>query len=271
MRIEVSSLHFTYPGEIHALRGISLFIESGRKVAMVGQNGSGKTTLVKHFNGLLQPTSGTVRIEEWDTRQHTVTQLAACVGYVFQNPDEQLFRRSVKGEIAFGPSNLGYSPGEIKSLVEDAIQLTDLGDFVDHNPYDLSPSWRKLTALASVIAMDTPIVVMDEPTTGQDALGVLRIARIVGELYARGKTVIIISHDIDFCAENFDRIIALSQGEILLDGPVHEVLAQDKLLKKTSIDPPQLTRLGRQLGLPHTVRDQEEFLRFYRQSRAQSA
>lgn len=267
MCIEVTDLHFTYPGEIHALRGISMVIESGGKVAVVGQNGSGKTTLVKHFNGLLQPTSGTVHIEDLDTRDHTVAQLAARVGYVFQNPDQQLFRTSVKNEIAFGPKNLGYSPDKVQTLVENAIHLTDLIDFVDHNPYDLSPSWRKMVALASVIAMDTPILVIDEPTTGQDALSVAHIARIVGELHARGKTLITISHDIDFCAENFDRIIALSQGEVLLDGPVLEILAQDELLRTTYVDPPQLTRLGKGLGLPRTVRDQDDFLMVYRQMR----
>ena len=144
MRIEVTNLHFTYPGEIHALRGISMVIESGGKVAIIGQNGSGKTTLVKHLNGLLQPSSGTVHIEDWDTREYTVAQLAARVGYVFQNPDEQLFRTSVKNYIAFGPNNLGYSPDEVQTLVENALHLTDLVDFVDHNPYDLSPSWRKM-------------------------------------------------------------------------------------------------------------------------------
>ncbi|MGB3701401.1 MAG: ABC transporter ATP-binding protein [Anaerolineales bacterium] len=267
MRIEVADLHFTYPGEIHALRGISMVIDSGEIVAIVGQNGSGKTTLVKHFNGLLQPGNGTVRIEDWDTRDHTVAQLAARVGYVFQNPDEQLFRSSVKKEIAFGPNNLGYSPEKVQTLVENTIRLTDLVDFVDHNPYDLSPTWRKIVALASVIAMDTPIVIIDEPTTGQDALRVAQIARIVSELHARGKTLITISHDIDFCAENFDRIIALSQGEILLDGPVLEILAHDEMLRRTYVDLPQLTRLGNELGLPRTVRNQDDFLKLYCQMR----
>lgn len=244
-----------------------MVIEPGEKVAIVGQNGSGKTTLVKHFNGLLRSTSGTVRIEDWNTRDHTVAQLAARVGYVFQNPDEQIFRTSVKNEIAFGPNNLGYSSGKIQNLVENAIYLTGLVDFIDHNPYDLSPSRRKIVALASVIAMDTPILVIDEPTTGQDALSLANIARIVGELHARGKTVITISHDIDFCAENFDRIIALSKGEVLLDGPAIEIIAQDDLLRTTYVDPPQLTRLGKQLGLPQTVRNQDDFLKYYRQKK----
>ena len=267
MRIDVKDLHFTYPGEIHALRGISMVIDSGEKVAIVGQNGSGKTTLVKHFNGLLRPTKGAVRVAGWDTRDYTVAQLAARVGYVFQNSDDQIFRTSVKSELSFGPKNLGYPPDKVQNLVENAIKLTDLADFVDYNPYDLSPSWRKMVSLASIIAMDTPILVIDEPTTGQDVVTVAHVARIVDELHARGKTLITISHDIDFCAENFDRLIALFQGEILLDGSVLEIIARDELLRRTYVDPPQLTRLGKQLGLPHTVHNESNFIKYYRQLR----
>jgi energy-coupling factor transport system ATP-binding protein len=165
---------------------------------------------------------------------------------------------------------MSFSPDKVQNLVEEAIKLTGLSDYVDHNPYDLSPSWRKMVALASVIALDTPILVIDEPTTGQDALKVGKISHIVGELHARGKTLITISHDIDFCAENFERIIALSQGEVLLDGPTCEVLAQDELLRTTYVDPPQLTRLGKQLSLSQTVRDQDDFLKYYLQMRDKS-
>lgn len=265
MRIVVNDLHYTYPAGVEALKGISLVIETGEQVAMVGQNGAGKTTLVKHFNGLLQPTQGSVYIGDWDTREHPVSQLAARVGYVFQNPDEQLFTKNVHDEVAFGPRNLGYSPEKIESLVEDALALTELTDKRETNPYDLSPTWRKMVALASVISMDTPIVIFDEPTTGQDAANIVRIANVVRVLRERGKTVITITHDIDFCAENFDRIIALAQGRVLLDGPADDVLAEDELLATTYVDPPQLTRLGKRLGLPVTVRSEEQFLTAYRE------
>lgn len=267
MRIEVNNLHFTYPGEVHALRGIDLVFEPGEKVAIVGQNGSGKTTLVKHFNGLLLPSEGSIQIGDWDTKDHSVAKLASRVGYVFQNPDEQLFNSTVKAELSFGPRNLGFEGEKIDELVEDAIQLTELDQFKGTNPYDLSPTWRKMVALGSIIALDSPIVIFDEPTTGQDARSVARIAKIVSELNERGKTLITISHDIDFCAENFDRIIALSQGKVLLDGTVLEVIAQDETLATTFVDPPQLTRLGKRLGLPQTVRDPEGFLQVYRRTR----
>jgi energy-coupling factor transport system ATP-binding protein len=265
MNIDLQGLHYTYPGGVEALRGISLHIGSGEQVALVGQNGSGKTTLVRHFNGLLTPTRGTVQIGDWDTRQQTVAKLAARVGYVFQNPDEQLFCKTVQEEISFGPRNLNYPAEKIESLVEKALTMTELVDERQTNPYDLSPTWRKMVAIASVVAMDTPVMILDEPTTGQDAASVKRIAGVVAALRERGKTVITITHDIDFCAENFERIIALSQGEVLLDGPAKDVLIQEEMLAITYVSPPQLTRLGVRLGLPVTVRDQEEFLAAYQE------
>ena len=260
MKIEIKNLHFTYPTGVDALRGVSLTIESGEQVAIVGQNGAGKTTLVKHFNGLLQPTKGQVLIGEWDTTKYSVAKLARRVGYVFQNPDEQLFSKNVGTEVAFGPKNLGFDSQRIEVLVKDALRLTQLSDKTETNPYDLSPTWRKMVALASILSMDTDIVIFDEPTTGQDAISVARIASVVAELRTRGKTVITITHDIDFCAENFERVIALSQGKILLDGKANEVLGQEEILAKTYVDPPQLTRLGKRLGFKNTIRNQEEFL-----------
>jgi energy-coupling factor transport system ATP-binding protein len=237
MKIEIKDLRFIYPTGLEALKGISLTIESGEQVAIVGQNGAGKTTLVRHFNGLLQPASGSVLIGDWDVKKYSVAKLASRVGYVFQNPDEQLFSRDVLTEVTFGPKNLKYAKEKIDELVKRALSL------------------------ASIIAMDTPIVIFDEPTTGQDAVNVARIANVIAELRKEGKTVITITHDIDFCAENFERVIALSKGQVLLDGPVREILGQEEILAQTYVDPPQLTRLGKRLGLKETVRNQEEFLR----------
>ena len=260
MRIEIEDLHFTYPTGLEALRGISLTVDSGEQVAIIGQNGAGKTTLVKHFNGLLKPTSGSVRIGDWDTKEHSVAKLAKRVGYVFQNPDEQLFSKNVGTEVAFGPRNLGFNGEQVQALVKDALVLTELSDKTETNPYDLSSTWRKMIALASILSMDTDIVIFDEPTTGQDAMNVARIANVIKALRERGKTVITITHDIDFCAENFERVIALSQGKILLDGKANEVLGQEEILATTYVDPPQLTRLGKRLGFKETVRNENEFL-----------
>ncbi|HEX6034574.1 MAG TPA: ABC transporter ATP-binding protein, partial [Anaerolineales bacterium] len=166
MKIEIHDLHFTYPTGVEALRGTSLMIESGEQVAIVGQNGAGKTTLVKHLNGLLQPTKGQVLIGGWDTTEYSVAKLASRVGYVFQNPDEQLFSRNVGAEVAFGPKNLGFDAERIEALVKDALALTQLSDKTETNPYDLSATWRKMVALASILSMDTDILIFDEPTTG---------------------------------------------------------------------------------------------------------
>ena len=261
MNIDVSNLQFTYPSGVQAVDGISLSIAPGEQVAIVGQNGAGKTTLVKHLNGLLLPTSGRVLIGDWDTKERSVAQLARRVGYVFQNPDEQLFSKNVGIEVAFGPRNLGYDSDRIQALVDDTLAMTELSDKTEMNPYDLSATWRKMVALASVVAMDTGIVIFDEPTTGQDAVNVTRIANVIRTLRERGKTVITITHDIDFCAENFERVIALSQGKVLLDGRADEVLGQEEILATTYVDPPQLTRLGKRLGFNETVRNQEDFLK----------
>lgn len=260
MKIEIKDLRFTYPTGLEALQGINLMIESGEQVAIVGQNGAGKTTLVRHFNGLLKPTSGSVSIGGWETTKQSVAKLASRVGYVFQNPDEQLFSRDVLTEVAFGPRNLGYAKEKVDELIKRALALTELNEKTETNPYDLSPTWRKMVALASIIAMDTPIVIFDEPTTGQDAANVARIARVIAELKKESKTVITITHDIDFCAENFERVIALSKGQVLLDGPAREVLGEEETLAQTYVDPPQLTRLGKALDLKETVTKQEEFL-----------
>lgn len=260
MNIQVEDLHFRYPNGVEAIQGINLEIGRGELVAIVGQNGSGKTTLVKHFNGLLKPASGTVAIGDWQTTDHTVARLASRVGYVFQNPDEQLFTKTVLDEFRFGPQNLGYPEEKIEELVSFALEITDLAGQENTNPYDLSPTWRKMVALGSIIAMDTPIVIFDEPTTGQDAVNVSRIRAAVQALAAGGKTVITISHDIDFCAENFQRIIALREGKILLDGPAGDVFSSVEELASTYVDPPQITRLGAALKIPDPVVTISDFL-----------
>src|SRR5687768_8602604 len=147
MNIQISNLHFSYPNGVQALNGISLTIVSGEQVGIIGQNGAGKTTLVKHLNGLLQPTRGQVLIGDWDTTGYSVAKLASRVGYVFQNPDEQLFSKNVGSEVAFGPRNMGLDGDQVESLVNDALVMTELSDKTETNPYDLSATWRKMVAL----------------------------------------------------------------------------------------------------------------------------
>lgn len=263
MRIQIDNLSFTYPSGVEALRDVSLAVEPGEQVAIVGQNGAGKTTLVRHLNGLLQPGSGTVRIGNLLTRDSSVAKLAAQVGYVFQNPDDQLFKGNVRDEVKFGPINLGFPPQQIEAQVDEALALLELTDKAAVNPYDLTPTWRKRVAIAAILAMDTPIIVLDEPTTGQDHYSVQHLAGMIRKLHERGKTIIAISHDIDFVAENFARIVVMGQGRVLLDGPAEPVFAQEEILSSTYVQPPQLTRLGNRLELRRVVYTVEGFLGAY--------
>jgi energy-coupling factor transport system ATP-binding protein len=263
MKIQIENLGFTYPGGVEALRGVTLAIEPGERVAIVGQNGSGKTTLVKHLNGLLRPTHGAVSIGDWRTTDHSIAQLAHRVGYVFQNPAEQLFKNTIRAEVAFGPTNLGFSHERIQSLVDNALALLDLADKVHLNPYDVDFVRRKQIALAAVVAMDTPIIVLDEPTTGQDERALQLLTNLLDVLRAQNKTVIAISHDLDFVAETFERVIVMGQGKILRDGNASQVLGESDILQQTNLQSPQMTRLAQRLGLRNEIVSVDDFLRAY--------
>lgn len=248
MDVSFQDVRYTYPGGIEAVKGVTLEIPTGQRFAIVGQNGAGKTTLVRHLNGIFQPSEGTVQVGDWTTKGHTIAELSARVGYVFQNPDEQLFAGKVIEDVAFGPKNLGFDQDRCDALVAAALEQTGLSAEAETHPHHLSLSERKRVALAAVLAMDTPIVVLDEPTTGQDEHGVRMIASIVETLQSEGRTVIAITHDMDFCAENFDRVVAMAQGEVLADGLPAEVFAQDAVLEKARVEAPQLARLAEALG-----------------------
>jgi energy-coupling factor transport system ATP-binding protein len=260
MSISIDSLVYRYPTGVTALDGVSLRVARGERVAIIGQNGAGKTTLVRHLNGLLRPSAGTVRIDDWDTAEHTVAQLAAKVGYVFQNPDDQLFARTVADEVRFGPRNLGYFPDRCAELLAWALGITRLTDLAELHPYQLSLAERKRVALASVLAMDTPVVVLDEPTTGQDFSGVRDIAAVLAELTARERTVLAITHDMDFCAEHFDRIIVMAQGRIVRDGAPDDVFGATDDLAHAAVQPPQMMRLSRALGWTAPVTTVDAFV-----------
>ena len=252
--IRTEALVHVYGGETRALEGVDLEIHAGERVAIVGQNGSGKSTLVRHFNGLLRPSAGRVFVDGADAFGRRVAHLAATIGLAFQDPDRQIFAAKVRSEVGFGPRNLGRSGQALDQAIEAALVATGLDKQADANPYDLGYSQRKLLALASILAMETPVVVLDEPTTGQDARGVARIHRIVGDLAAAGRTVIAISHDMRFVAEAFDRIVVLRQGRIVLDGTPSVVFAEAAwpTLGSTFLEPPLAARVGARLGLGST-------------------
>lgn len=265
--IVVSDLVFTYPSGVTALNGVTLTIPAGQRLAIVGQNGAGKTTLVRHFNGIFTPSTGAVHIGDWDTKGRDIAALAARVGYVFQNPDEQLFARNIRDEIGFGPKNLGVDKAEIAERVTRSLHRAGLDGMEDTHPYHLSLSERKRVALASVLAMETPIVVLDEPTTGQDARGVALIADIVGELQGEGRTVVAITHDMDFCAENFDRVLVMAEGKVIADGDPQHAFTRLDALAEAHVEPPQLERLRTALGWQVPVSTVDDFVAELKQHR----
>jgi energy-coupling factor transport system ATP-binding protein len=252
--IRVEALVHVYEGVTRAVDGIDLTIDAGQRVAIVGQNGSGKSTLVRHFNGLLRPTEGRVLVDGQDTLGRRVAALAAIVGLAFQDPDRQIFAGRVQSEVEFGPRNLGRSGPELQRLVEHALVATGLEGEAKTNPYDLGYSRRKLLALASILAMDTPVVVLDEPTTGQDARGIARVQAIIDDLTARGRTVVAISHDMRFVAESFERVVVMRAGRVVLDGTPAEVFAEGSwpTLASTHLEPPLAARVGARLRLGGT-------------------
>jgi len=248
MEIRFDQVRYSYPSGVEAVQGISLTIPSGERLAIVGQNGAGKTTLVRHLNGIFRPTHGSVHIGDWITEGRQIADLSERVGYVFQNPDEQLFARTVREDVAFGPKNLGLVGAEQDIAVDEALALTWLTDQADVHPHHLSLSERKRVAIAAVLAMRTPIVVLDEPTTGQDELGVRMVAEITQSLARDGRTVIAITHDMDFCAENFERVVVMAQGQIRADGTPADVFTRSDDLERAAVEPPQLMRLAHELG-----------------------
>jgi energy-coupling factor transport system ATP-binding protein len=258
--IAIEDLVFRYPSGVTALDGVDLRIDPGETVAVIGQNGAGKTTLARHLNGIHRPTSGTVRLDGRDTAERSIASLSASVGYVFQNPAEQLFASTVRADVEFGPRNLGRGDEEARRLADRALEATGLTPFADHHPYHLSPADRKRVALAAVLAMDTPVVVLDEPTTGQDHAAVTRIARVVAALREEGRTVVAVSHDMDFVAENFARVVVMAQGRVIADGTPGEVFTRSADLERARVEPPQMLRLAAELGWARPATTVPEFL-----------
>ncbi len=261
--ILVEDLHFAYSEGVEALRGVSLSIEDGEKVALVGENGAGKTTLVKHFNGLLRPRQGRVLVDDLDVSKSTVAQLAKKVGFIFQNPDYQLFGETVAEEVGFALKNFGYSTEIIASRVDSTLKLLDLDRYRSRSPLALSDGERKRVALASVLCYEPKILVFDEPTVGQDYAQKSKIAGFMEQMKLQGKTVIAITHDMEFVAENFERVVVMSRGKVLKDGQAREVLTDAELLKEARLLPVQMTELAWSLtdrGVPRDVLTVPEML-----------
>ena len=243
----IEHLKFQYLENVPVLQDVNLTIDQ-RPTAIIGQNGAGKTTLVKLLKGLLKPVGGSIYYGESDMAEKTVAMLAGEIGYVFQNPDDQIFKYHVIDEVMFGPQNIGMTKEQAKEKAVAALKLVGLENLADENPYDLELSERKLVAIASVLAMDTKVLILDEPTIAQDWKGRKIIQKMIQDLSSQGKTVIAILHDMDFVAESFERVIVMAHGKVLADGTKEEVFAQKDVLEQARIDQPYLTKLCQQLG-----------------------
>jgi energy-coupling factor transporter ATP-binding protein EcfA2 len=259
--LQLDTVHYRYSESIHALRGISLTLDEGC-ICIIGQNGAGKSTLVKHLNGLLKPTDGHVFVRGTDTQESRVAELAHDVGLSFQNPDDQLFHNTVETEVQYGPNNLGFSDEEVDESIDSALQRMGLDDIRSKNPYDLGVALRKQVAVASVLAMNTPVVVLDEPTGGQDAPGTELLAEVVRELVSDGTMVVVITHDMSFVRDTADRVIALGEGEVLLDDDPESVFDEAETLAQTDVTPPIVTQIGHRLDLPRTVLSVDDLFEF---------
>lgn len=246
--IEINDLHFSYTPEQEILRGIDLQF-NGETTAIVGQNGAGKSTFVKLLKGLLTPTEGEIFVNDKNTRDYTTAQLARDIGMVFQNPSDQIFKNTVISEVMFGPLNIDQSEEDARKKAIEMLEKVNLEKHLQTNPYDLSLSERKMIAIASILAMDTKIVIFDEPTMGQDFAGKEKLKEIIYELRNQGKLVICILHDMDFAAEVFERTIVLNEGKVLLDGPSDEVFMHKEKLKQAYLEQPHFAQIADELGL----------------------
>lgn len=246
--IKVNNLWHIYPtGNVTAVKDISLEINPGEIVGVIGQNGSGKTTLVKHFIGLLKPTRGKVFVSGRDVENYRVQQMATAVGYVYQNPNHQLFARTVRDELAFGPKNIGLSQEEVEERVSQAVEFFNLYEYLELHPYRISFPLRKLVGMASVYTMRPDIFILDEPTTGQDNITTQTVYRLIHKLRDEGSTVLCVAHDMILLAEVVDRMLVMRDSELIMDATPREVFSNYEVMSSTHLTPPQITTLSLRL------------------------
>lgn len=241
--IKVEDLVHVYPTGVKALNGVNLEIHQGEIVGIIGQNGSGKTTLVRHFNGLLKPTQGKVYINGEDSTGQKIGDMARHVGYVFQNPNHQIFCTTVADEILVAPKNFGFSEVQKKENLDRVVEMFSLGEILDKHPLTLDYTTKKLITIASVMVFSPEILILDEPTGGLDEPGRRLLSHIIQIMREHNYTTIIISHDMDYIAENTERIVTMAQGRIIKDDGPSETFRDSEVLVKASIEPPQITQI----------------------------
>ena len=267
--IQVKDLIYDYLDGTRALDRINLNIAGGEFIALIGQNGSGKTTLSKCLNGLFKPTSGEVIVDGLNSKSTPIVQMVRRVGYVFQNPDHQLFNSNCWDEIAYGPRNIQLPEDEVKTRVDEAAQVVGLPEeYFEEHPFFLSKGLRQRVAIASILALRPKVIIVDEPTTGQDARQSFEIMDFLHDLNeTHGHTVVIVTHDMPIVAQYARRTVVMGRGQVLADGPTGEVFKQSEILAQTYIEPPQITQLAQRaqsLGFnPGTLTVEEMLGQFF--------
>lgn len=248
--IKIENLHYTYQGDdAESLKGVSLEIERGSFVAVLGHNGSGKSTLAKHLNAILLPTEGKVLIDGIDTAdENNLLKIRSTVGMVFQNPDNQIVANVVEDDVAFAPENLGVEPAEIRERVDNALKAVDMYEFRLHAPHLLSGGQKQRVAIAGVIAMQPEVIVLDEPTAMLDPKGRREVIDTVTKLCReKGITIVLITHHMSECIDA-DRLIVMSNGDVVADGTPQEVFSQVELMHSEGLAVPATTELMWQLN-----------------------
>lgn len=265
VRIRVQDLVHTYKTGVTALKGVNTEIYADDIVSIVGQNGSGKTTLVRHFNGLLRPTSGTVFLDGEDAKNSSVGKMSRKVGYVFQNPNHQIFSTTVREELEVAPKNFGFSKVDTDREIERVAKLMKIEDDLDKHPLTLDYTTKKIVTIASVLVFNPEVLVLDEPTGGLDQAGRIILNEIIDIMHKQGHAVVIISHDMDYVAENSKRVIVMSDGQIIADGNPEDIFLQADILRRAQIEPPQITQLDLAIndGSKKVALSVDEFVRKY--------
>jgi energy-coupling factor transporter ATP-binding protein EcfA2 len=237
--VVAQGVRFSYgSGLPEVLRGVDFTVQRGEFVALLGQNGAGKTTFAKTLNGINKPTHGSVVVDGRPVARQKLADLARLVGYCYQNPDHQIFSSSVEKEVGFGPVHLGYPPDEVSSLVERALDICGISQLRKQHPFNLGRGQRQLVAVASILATNPPVLVIDEPTTGMDRTGAARVMALLSEWVAQGRTIIAITHDMDIVVEYIPRAVVLVDGRIVSDGPTQEVFRDASALHAAHLSAP---------------------------------
>ncbi|MEM1537528.1 MAG: ABC transporter ATP-binding protein [Candidatus Nezhaarchaeales archaeon] len=245
--IKAENVWYKYPNGALALRGVNLTIGRGDYVAILGENGAGKTTLVKHFNGLLKPSRGEVLVDGKNTKEFSVAELSRIVGLVFQNADHQLFAESVRAEVLFALRNFGYDVDDAEERVKQVLAMLSLDGYEEDSPFTLSGGERKRLALASVLSYEPKVLVLDEPTIGQDYAQKVKLAELLKRLQSEGRTIVVVTHDVEFVVDHIPKTIVMSEGRVIAVGRTEEVLTNDEVLAKASLLPPIIYTVTRRL------------------------